>query len=262
MYEIFPIEALNDNYIWAIIHPAINKCIIVDPGDAAPVINFLEHRQLQIDSILITHHHWDHVDGLPTLIKRHTVKIYGPANDQIQCLDFRLTEGSKVVFDEFNLTFSILDVPGHTLGHITFYNDTIAFTGDTLFTGGCGKLFEGTAKQMYQSLEKLRQLPPSTHIYCGHEYTQANLKFAETVEPHNQALQQRIQLTTSRREQHLPTVPSTLALELETNPFLRCNEPSVVQAAERKAGKALTSPEEVFSVLREWKNHSAGIISR
>ena len=227
MYEIFPIPAFNDNYIWAIIHPNVNQCIIVDPGDAAPVIDFLEQKHLKMDAILITHHHWDHTGGIPELVKHHEVKVYGPASDHVSRVDFHLKEGDQIEFKELKLEFSVLDIPGHTAGHIAFYNDKIAFTGDTLFTAGCGRLFEGTAEQMYQSLEKLKKLSPSIQVYCGHEYTEDNLKFAKLVEPNNKTLQQRIKTTREYREHEFPTVPAPLALELQTNPFLRCQEPEV-----------------------------------
>jgi hydroxyacylglutathione hydrolase len=256
MIHIEPISAFHDNYIWMISHPESSRVIVVDPGESSAVLRILKDRKRTLAGIFITHHHHDHTGGIAELITEFPAPVFGPAQDSVALCDRPLNEGKKINFPELNMTFHILDIPGHTLGHIAFVGEGYVFCGDTLFTAGCGRLFEGTAEQMVNSLNKLASLPDETLIYCGHEYTAANLTFAATVEPNNFAIQQRIQETAEKRSQGLPTVPSTLFTEKQTNPFLRCHQLEVVKAAEMYCKKPLfNDPVAVFSVIREWKNH-------
>lgn len=254
MLKIFPIPALKDNYIWCIVHPNTQQCLIVDPGVAEPVFKVLQEQQLHLAGILVTHHHWDHTGGIIDIINQFEVPVFGSARDNIKACNHPMTTGDIV--DILDLKLKVLEIPGHTHGHLAYYNDEFVFTGDTLFTGGCGRVFEGTYEQMLHSLEKLTALPKETLVYCGHEYTESNLRFAQQVEPHNPALLARIASTAELRAKQLPTVPATLELELQTNPFLRTNHPDVINAAQKQAGRTLSNKVEVFTVLREWKNRS------
>lgn len=227
---------------------------MVDPGDANPVITFLKKHALTLSAILITHHHWDHTNGIEALAKIYDIPVYGPEKEPVQNMTQRLKGGDQIDVDNMPFTLKVLDIPGHTLGHIAYYNDDWLFCGDTLFTGGCGKIFEGTIEQMYRSLTQLAGLGDDLLVYCGHEYTAANLAFAQLLEPDNAALKKRIEAVADQRQQNLPTVPSTLSLEKQTNPFLRCAHRTLIQAAEQYAGKHLATPQEVFGVIREWKN--------
>ncbi len=251
--QIDPIPAFRDNYIWAMGDG--RRVAVVDPGDAAPVERFLAERGLELCAILATHHHADHIGGVPALVKRWRCPVYGPAHDGVQGLDRELAEGDRVEVAGLAVTFSVLDIPAHTAGHIAFVNPDMAFVGDTLFACGCGRLFEGTAAQMSHSLAKLAALPEATRVYCGHEYTLANIAFAEAVEPGNARLAKRKASDTRRREAGEPTLPTTIGEERATNPFLRCTEPEVIASAERHADRKLSSPVEVFAEIREWKNN-------
>jgi len=252
MLNIVPIPALKDNYIWLIIDSASSGCWIIDPGDAKPVLHALQTQSLHPMGILLTHHHADHTAGVKELLKNHTMPVFGSTQETIPSVTHLLNGEENIRIA--NREFKVLAIPGHTHGHLAYYSEGLLFCGDTLFTGGCGRVFEGTMAQMYTSLQRLAALPAATNIYCGHEYTAANLVFAKVVEPENRDLQQRIQDTHQLRERGLPTVPSTLALEKATNPFLRCGEMAVKEAAERYYGQRLDTPEAVFGALREWKN--------
>ncbi len=256
--EISGIPAFDDNYIWFIHglkkNQAQQQIIIVDPGEAWPVIDAIEKHQYIPQAIFITHHHGDHIGGVRELAEKYQLPVYGPANESIAEVSEPLSESQVVSFAAMGLSFTVLDVPGHTRGHIAYFGHNCLFIGDTLFAGGCGRLFEGTAAQMHHSLAKLLTLPDSTMIYCAHEYTQENLLFAQQVEPDNKILQQRIQATEKLRSDNTPTVPSSLKLEKQTNPFLRFDIPAVRQAAEAFAGKTLNSPAVVFQTLRHWKD--------
>lgn len=250
--------AFDDNYIW-FIHGlpekhAQKQIIIVDPGDEAPVIDSIEALSYEPKAIFITHHHGDHTGGVSALVKKYQLPVYGPALEIIPLVNHILCESDTVSLASMGLTFKIMDVPGHTRGHIAFFGHQSLFIGDTLFAGGCGRLFEGTAEQMHNSLCKLLALDDVTRIYCAHEYTQDNLVFAQRVEPDNVILQQRIKNTRVLRQNHQPTVPSSLILEKQTNPFLRFDSETVKQAAEDFAQQSLNTPAEVFKTIRYWKD--------
>ncbi len=251
---IHPIPAFNDNYIWLLGHPVNANCVVIDPGDAEPVLAKLAKDGLTLSAILITHHHWDHTGGIGELLKHHDVPVFGPKSDGIAELSHPLTEGDQIKVPGIDAEFEILDIPAHTSGHIAYHGHGLVFTGDTLFTAGCGRLFEGTAEQMFDSLSKLAQLPDDTQVYCGHEYTAANLRFAQAVEPDNTDISSRIENVSHLRLQNQPSVPSTLKLEKLTNPFLRCEHDSVKHAAEQYSDKQLKTPIEVFAVIRKWKD--------
>jgi hydroxyacylglutathione hydrolase len=253
--QIIPIPAFKDNYIW-LIHNS-NNAVIVDPGDAIPVLETLLHLNLTLDAILITHHHHDHIGGVTQLIKSYPdAKIYAPQLEQYPFEHRSISEADTIYFVGLDVEFSVIDLPGHTLGHVAYYSKNtedgnLLFCGDTLFGAGCGRLFEGTYLQMYQSLQKLAALPPSTKVYCTHEYTLHNINFALSLEPKNQALIQRFNDTQKQRDLNIPSLPSTIALELETNPFLRCDNNAIKSAIESKKA----SPLEVFCEIRELRNH-------
>lgn len=254
MINLHPVPAFKDNYIWLVGRSDSPYVAVVDPGDAAPVLEALARLSLVPLAILITHHHRDHVGGITELLGRYSIPVYGPARERIPSLSHPISEGDRVSLPEMGIEFDVLDVPGHTLGAIAYHGHGLLFCGDTLFTGGCGRLFEGTAAQMHASLAKIAALPADTRVYCGHEYTLANLRFAEIVEPSNIDLQTRMAETKRLRSQGLPTVPSTLDVELTTNPFLRSHIPSVAAAAEHFAARTLSGGVEVFATVRNWKD--------
>ncbi|MEP4147816.1 MAG: hydroxyacylglutathione hydrolase [Halioglobus sp.] len=255
MLSIHAVPAFNDNYIWLISTEGSNQAFVVDPGDPAVVEQALQARELTLAGILITHHHFDHVGGLADLKARYTATVYGPDNPAIEGLDHIVRDGDEV--DVLGARLSVIEVPGHTLDHIAYFmsgDEPLVFCGDTLFAGGCGRVFEGTPEMMYQSLTALAELPAETRIYCAHEYTLANLDFARAVEPDNAPLSRRIAHARARREAGEPTVPSTLSLELATNPFVRCATPEL-QASLRQQNKLPSSqPAAVFATVREWKD--------
>jgi len=253
MFNIVPVCAFTDNYIW-VIHDQ-HHAAVVDPGDAAPVLTFLQQKKLKLIAILNTHHHNDHVGGNSTLLQKFPVPVYGPESESISTVTHRLKEGNNIYLAELSLGFSVLDIPGHTAGHIAYYGANSLFCGDTLFACGCGRLFEGTAQQMYISLNKLARLPDTTAVYCGHEYTLANINFAKLVEPGNKVLAQLNISAEKQRKSDLPTLPSTIVMEKACNPFLRCDEPEVIHNASNYIGRSLTDPISVFTAIREWKNN-------
>ena len=253
--RIHALPAFQDNYLWVVEDG--RRAAAVDPGDAAPIQRFLDERGLELSAILATHHHGDHIGGVPALAGRWKCPVLGPAHDGIGGLTRTLSEGDAVEVPGLGYALEVLDVPGHTAGHIAYVHDAgdpVVFCGDTLFACGCGRLFEGTPAQMTRSLAKLAALPPATRVYCAHEYTLANIRFAEAVEPGNARLAQRKRRDGAKREHGEPTVPSTIGEERATNPFLRCAEPEVVASAERHAGRTLPGAVAVFAELREWKN--------
>lgn len=254
MTRITPIPAFNDNYIWVILHQESKHTIVVDPGDATPVIQHLEKHGLTLSAILITHHHWDHTGGIEKLLQYAKVPVYGPANDPVSPMDYPLGEDDQFALSTADCEFRVLDIPGHTSGHIAYVGLGGVFCGDTLFASGCGRLFEGTPEQMVSSLKKLSSLPGETMVYCAHEYTAANLRFAATVEPNNPDIQARIEQVANLRAQEKPSLPSTIATERQTNPFLRCHIDSVQQAVSAHCGRQLNDVIDVFAELRKWKD--------
>lgn len=260
MLEIVPIPAFADNYIWALLRD--DHCVVVDPGDAAPVFAFLAARNLTLDAILITHHHADHVGGVAALTARWLVPVYGPAAENIKGVTHALRENDQVAMPNFvDEPFRVMEVPGHTSGHIAYLSGDILFCGDTLFAAGCGRLFEGTARQLHTSLMRLSALPEATRVFCTHEYTLSNLRFALAVDGDNNALVERSFVEHERRSRNEPTMPSSIALERATNPFLRCAELALMQSVGSHANKHpsdLSDPTDVFAVLRQWKNDYRG----
>lgn len=251
-FQIIPLPALQDNYIWILIN-AEKQAIIIDPGESTQVLSFLQTHQLHPIALLITHHHWDHTNGIDALVKTYNIPVWGPALEKIRLLTHPLTEKEQIALPNFP-TFSVLDIPGHTLGHIAYYTPGLLFCGDTLFTGGCGRLFEGTASLMFSSLMKMAALPDDTLIYCAHEYTANNLRFAKTIEPNNLDLDRRIEYVAAQIQKNIPTVPATLLEEKKTNPFLRCDVPAVIQAVEKQTQKHLPDAVSVFQHLRALKD--------
>ena len=254
MLEITPVPILADNYTWVIRAPNNDAAIVVDPGEAQPVARALKGFGLNLAGILVTHHHHDHIDGVAALASAG-VPVFGPDDQRIPALTHPLRAGERFEPPGLGTTFEVFETPGHTLEHIVFYGGGVLLAGDALFAGGCGRMFEGNAPQMVGYLAELRDLPPTTQLYCGHEYTAANLAFAQAVEPNNAHLQKRIETVTAQRSNGSTTLPSTLGEERETNPFLRWDEPPVVDQASQHAGRALQTPAEVFAVLRDWKDH-------
>src|ERR1700691_4364736 len=253
--NVHPVRAFSDNYIWLIDSPgAPGRSVAVDPGDAAPVIAELERSGASLAAILLTHHHADHIGGGSALLERGQVPVIGPDDVRIPQRTQTVRDGDRCELPDLGLAFDILHVPGHTLSHIAFWGHGALFCGDTLFSAGCGRMFEGTAIQMNASLDRLGALPPDTLMFCGHEYTAANLRFALTVDPANAAALAYRDTVDSVRAADAPTLPSTLALENRVNPFLRCADPVVREAAEANAGEFLTSQARVFGALRAWKD--------
>ena len=255
MLIIDPIPAFTDNYIW-IIHDQTHAAI-VDPGTASPVIEYLRCKKLQLIAILITHHHADHTHGIHELLQSFDVSVYGPRNEDIAHITHPLQENDRVHLNELSLNLTVLETPGHTKDHIAYYANhqaTMVFCGDTLFSCGCGKMFEGTAHQFYHSLQKLSQLPDETLVYCTHEYTQNNIRFAKEVDPNNSALLTFEKKTQQLRNHDSPTIPTTLALEKSINPFLRCDQPAIIQSVQNHFQQTILDPVKIFALLREWKN--------
>jgi len=253
MIQISALPAFTDNYIWLLQDHSTQRCAVVDPGDATPVQAWLDaHPGWVLSDILVTHHHHDHVGGVQALKDATQATVYGPASENIPARDKALRDNDKV--SVLGWDFDVYAVPGHTLGHIAYYHHGLLFCGDTLFAAGCGRLFEGTPEQMHHSLSRLAALPEDTLVYCTHEYTLSNLKFAAAVEPDNQDIAARLEKVSRQRNEGVITLPSTLALEKLTNPFLRATETSVKQKADERNGQRNQTPSEVFAALRAWKD--------
>src|SRR3954467_8956460 len=251
--SVNPVRAFQDNYVWTLRTGA--NAAVVDPGEAGPVLAYLRAHKLNLTALLNTHHHANHVGGNAELLEHYPVPVYGPHDDRIPTVSNRLREGAKFTLPGFDVEFDGFEIPAHTRTHIAFYGAGMVFCGDTLFACGCGRLFEGTPAQMHAALTKLARLPGQTRVYCGHEYTLSNIKFARAVEAGNAELVTWEKAAAALRGEDEVTLPSTLKQELAANPFMRCSEPEVVAAASKHAGKALTDPVSVLGALRDWKNN-------
>jgi hydroxyacylglutathione hydrolase len=250
--EITAIPAFSDNYIW-LLHSTGKTCAVVDPGDENPVLEVLQQKGLDLSYILLTHHHYDHTDGVAALKARYGARVFGPADDRMPYVDQICRQGDKIELPELGINFSVLEVPAHTRSHIAFYGENAVFSGDTLFSLGCGRFFEGTALDMQTSLDKLAALPAETRNYCAHEYTQSNCAFALQVEPDNEALKARAQEINRLRSADEITLPTRIGDELATNPFLRTREADVIHAARRHdpgANAGVTT----MAAIRAWKD--------
>jgi hydroxyacylglutathione hydrolase len=250
--DIVPLPAFRDNYIWTLRDD--RHAAVVDPGEAGPVKRYLAEEKLKLVAILATHHHPDHTGGISELIAAGRVPVFGPKGEPIPELTHPVGQGDKVNVPELAALFSVLDIPGHTRAHVAYYGLGALFCGDTLFACGCGRVFEGTPEQMVDSLAKLAALPDETKVYCGHEYTLANIQFARQVDPGNAELARREESAQRLRAAGKPTLPSTLGEERATNPFLRCSEPVVVESANKYLGARIADPVRVFAAIRDWKN--------
>ncbi|PSJ46218.1 hydroxyacylglutathione hydrolase [Zobellella endophytica] len=254
MLKVSPIPAFNDNYIWLI--SKAGRAVVVDPGDAEPVRAALAERELELDGILITHHHRDHTGGVAALCRDWPdAVLYAPAAEPMPAPGgIALKDGQRIALPALDLELQIMAVPGHTLGHIAYCGNGLLFCGDTLFSGGCGRLFEGSPQQMHESLGRLAALPDDTLVYCTHEYTQANLAFCHAVEPNNPELKKYMQKVAKLRQQGIPTLPSSIALEKAVNVFLRARIPGVRAAAQHHTMQELNEDYQVFAALRRWKD--------
>jgi hydroxyacylglutathione hydrolase len=252
--KLIPLPAFTDNYIW-MLHDG-QRALVVDPGEEQAVLEALQHYGLQLEAILVTHHHADHTGGVNALRLATGAKVFGPAREIVPEPLTRLMHGDQL--QALGLTFQVIDVPGHTAGHIAYYcagvdPAPLLFCGDTLFSAGCGRLFEGSPAQMLASLDRLADLPGPTRVCCAHEYTMSNLKFALAVEPSNEALNDYISSAQTLRAKMQPTLPSSILLERQINPFLRTRQPAVIQAAQSFDASALDEVS-IFAALRQWKN--------
>ncbi len=257
MLHIEPVKAFKDNYLWVVHRSGSKQAVVVDPGDAAPVQAYLAQQGLRLVGILITHHHADHIGGVDELLRHWQVPVYGPETVRIPQVTHPQYDGDLV--DVLGLALQVMTVPRHTLDHIAYFakdaeGGPLVFCGDTLFAGGCGRMFEGTPPMMHASLQKLAHLPAATRVFCTHEYTLSNLSFAKAVLKEQPALAVRIVSEQHKRDQDQPTVPSTIALELQTNPFLRCEDPEVLAALATHQGTIERDPAQVFGALRRWKD--------
>ncbi len=256
MFSVTPIPAFQDNYIWALAGSTPNEIAVVDPGDAAPVLAYLKENNLKLAAILITHHHSDHTGGVSDLLAAGKVPVFGPGNSPFKGITEPLSDNSEISI--LGETLRIRTVPAHTLDHISYFqpeDQPQLFCGDTLFLAGCGRLFEGSAEQLLAAMEIFKSLPGNTQVYCTHEYSLANLRFAAAVEPDNTDIQTVTKQCENLRKEGKPTLPSSLSQELQINPFMRTSASSVVTAANLHSGSSLNSETEVIASLRQWKDN-------
>jgi len=255
MVNVLTIPAFDDNYIWLIKDSQSQHCVVVDPGDAAPVLEIIASQELILDAILLTHKHYDHIDGVNKLLSvlGEDINIY--SKDRLFPESTLVSEGQSIHCFGNRFALEVMEVPGHTLDHIVFYNDEMLFSGDTLFSGGCGRVFEGSHKQMFDAISRLSTLPDSTKVYCAHEYTTANLTFAYAIEPKNSALLDYMQQTAKKRQQGLATIPTTIGIEKQINPFLRCSKIELINHLQNQLSMPLVAGLEAFSALRSYKDN-------
>lgn len=252
MIEVEAIPTLRDNYVWAL-HDG-RHAVLVDPGESAPIVTWLSNRGLRLGAILVTHAHADHVGGIAALLEQHAVPVYGPTRGAVPART--VVDGECLELPGLDARMTVISTPGHTLDHVCYFGEGRLFCGDTLFSCGCGRLFEGSPAQMHASLQGLAALPGDTRMHCAHEYTLANIAFALEVEPDNAVLRERRREALALRKAGLPTLPVTLALERDTNPFLRCAEESIRVAASQHAGSPVTAGVDTFAVVRAWKDET------
>lgn len=258
MPQFIALPAFQDNYIWMLIDEHTSQAAVVDPGDPVPVVRWLgRHPEYSLKSMLITHHHRDHTGGLAAIKAATGCTVYGPGDENISGIDRPLKGGDE--FRLFGSAVQVISVPGHTSGHIALFcndeKDPWLLSGDTLFAGGCGRLFEGTPAQMHVSLQRLAELPDETRVFCAHEYTQSNLRFAQAVEPDNRDIKVRLEVVDDLRAAGRITLPTTIGLEKLTNPFFRCDQPEVIAAASQRAGARVDGGEQTFAAIRQWKDN-------
>ncbi|NNM58188.1 MAG: hydroxyacylglutathione hydrolase [Legionellales bacterium] len=254
-FYITPVKTLRDNYVWIMVNKQNQHCLIVDPGEALPVLSFILNNNLIPDGILITHHHHDHTDGITGILSHYAIPVYGYIDNRVATITHHVEAGSVIRLEKMGCIINILYIPGHTLDHIAFHFDHALFCGDTLFSGGCGRVFEGSYEQMFSSLEKIAALPDETKIYCAHEYTLANLRFAETIDQDNQFLEEYITYIKSLTHENKCTLPSTLETEKKMNPFLRCKNQHFVAQLSKQKNITFKNEIEVFKYIRELKNY-------
>ena len=253
MLSVEPIKAFTDNYIWLV---STNEgSIVIDPGESKNIQKLIDNKTIDLKGILITHHHYDHTNGLSELVKKNELEVYGPVNN-IDGINHRLNDKDKISI--IGIDFDVISIPGHTLDHIGFYSanasNPILFCGDTLFAGGCGRIFEGTYEQMFNALKKITKLPTNTNIYCGHEYTLSNLKFALEADDTNKELIEEFKKVENKINSNIPSLPTTLDKELKVNPFLRCDNINIQNKIIEKF-KVSNNELEVFTALRKWKDN-------
>lgn len=253
MFEVIPVPAFRDNYIWLLHRDG--HAVLVDPGDAVPALAVLHARRLRLDTILITHHHDDHIGGVAELLEATPAEVYAPRKENYNFPHHPVGESDKIRLPSLDLELQVMETPGHTLGHVVYYGANSLFCGDTLFSCGCGRLFEGSCRQLYHSLQRLATLPAGTRVYCTHEYTQHNIRFARSLDPENTQLALRAEEVDRLRAAGLPSLPSSIAQELATNPFLRCHTPAIRAAAMIRAQLENSDPESVFCAIRTLRNN-------
>lgn len=252
--EIIQLPVLFDNYAFFVICPKTKKVALIDTPEAQPILNYLKKHGLVPGAIFNTHHHWDHAGGNHEICVKYSLPVYCSEYDQNRIDDVTKAVKDGDTVSMGSLEFKVFDIPGHTLGHIAYYGHGVLFCGDTLFIGGCGRLFEGTAQQMHASLSKLKNLPDETIVYCAHEYTEKNLSFALTLEPENKSLQEKYREVKDKRAQNLSTVPSTLGEEKSYNPFLRWDSPEILDSLKKQGYGDVGSDVKVFAAVRELKD--------
>ncbi|MFC3120234.1 hydroxyacylglutathione hydrolase [Agaribacter flavus] len=252
--NISPIPALSDNYIWCL--SIADKAVVVDPGESAPVLAYLKQNNLKLDAIIVTHRHHDHINGIPELTNAFPdIKVHGPETPRITTITDPVWDGDTVSLFDDQLLLSVIEVPGHTLDHVAYFNEAYLFCGDTLFSAGCGRMFEGNPEQFWQSLKKLSSLGEDIKVYCTHEYTQANLKFAEYLEPDNLDIKTHIRWVNEKRQLNLPSLPSTISKERQINPFLRCHLPEFVESIKKILNINNHNATAVFAAVRAAKDN-------